>query len=497
MYQRIGHFRTVEEFGRYMSDLGITLPIDDKILSSAEGSPLARPLKVGDFEVGNRWCIHPMEGWDGTDDGRPSEATIRRWRNFGLSGAKLIWGGEAFAVRRDGRANPNQLYYRPENAEPVRQLLTTLRSAHAEAFGAGAVDSLLVGLQLTHSGRFCRPNRKDLHEPRIAYHHPVLDAKFNIKPDDSAVVWRDEEIRELTADYVRAAKLAQQCGFQFVDVKSCHGYLGHEFLSAFDRPGPYGGSFENRTRFIRDIISGIRAECPGLMVGVRLSLFDFPPFYPDPTKGGDGKLGPGIPHAHSTPYSGFGCDRSDPFKVDLAEPIELLQMLNRDYGVAMFNLTAGSPYYNPHMQRPAYFPPSDGYQPPEDPLIGCARQMNAVHQLKQALPNVPMIGTAFSYLQEYLPHVAQGVIRQGWMDSVGLGRMVLSYWDLPADTLGGKHFQAKRLCRTFSDCTTAPRGGIISGCYPLDHHYKDSPEAEDLKALKAKLRKSLTVAPKS
>ncbi|NUQ66202.1 MAG: NADH:flavin oxidoreductase, partial [Pirellulales bacterium] len=208
------------------------MPFDIHVHSAAENSPLARPIAIGRYTVGNRWCIHPMEGWDGTDDGRPSEHVRRRWRHFGESGAKLIWGGEAFAVRRDGRANPNQLYYSPENVEPMRQLFEELVAAHTGRFGPSAAEDLLVGLQLTHSGRFCRPNRKDRPEPRIACRHPVLDAKFGIAADDDSVLLTDDEIKRIIDAYVVAARMAREIGFHFVDVKHCHGYLGHEFLSA-------------------------------------------------------------------------------------------------------------------------------------------------------------------------------------------------------------------------------------------------------------------------
>ena len=175
MYPHINRFATPGELAEHLRGLGVSVPLDEKVLSAAEGSPLAEPIRVGDFTVGNRWCIHPMEGWDASDDGSPTEHTVRRWRHFGESGAKLIWGGEAFAVRHEGRANPQQLFYRPENVGAVRDLLQALVTAHTERFGAAAADDLLTGLQLTHSGRFCRPNEKGRLEPRIAYHHPVLD----------------------------------------------------------------------------------------------------------------------------------------------------------------------------------------------------------------------------------------------------------------------------------------------------------------------------------
>jgi len=171
-FKRIGHLKTIEDLRGHLASLGLDLPTDDQALSAAEGSPMAKPLDVGGFTAGNRFAIHPMEGWDATTDGKPTAHTLRRWRNFGLSGAKLIWGGEAFAVRADGRANPNQLHYHPDNEGAMQSLLDALTGAHRERFGT--TDDLLVGLQLTDSGRFSRPNRKDTIEPKIAYRHPVL-----------------------------------------------------------------------------------------------------------------------------------------------------------------------------------------------------------------------------------------------------------------------------------------------------------------------------------
>jgi 2,4-dienoyl-CoA reductase-like NADH-dependent reductase (Old Yellow Enzyme family) len=170
--------------------------------------------------------------------------------------------------------------------------------------------------------------------------------------------------------------------------------------------------------------------------------------------------------------------------MDLAEPLDLLRIL-RDHGVVAVNLTAGSPYTAPHLQRPAAFPPSDGYPPPEDPLVGVWRQVNAARQAKQAVPGLVLIGSGYSYLQEFLPHAAQSLVRDGWIDLVGLGRMVLSYPELPADVLAGRDLKRKLVCRTFSDCTTAPRQGLRSGCYPLDAYYKSlEPDAASLQAHK-------------
>jgi len=486
-FARLGHLKDVAAFRACLADQHLELPVDDHILSRAAGSPLAQPISIRDMTVGNRWCIHPMEGWDGTADGRPSAHTIRRWRRFGESGAKLIWGGEAFAIRHDGRANPNQLYFRPENREPMRDLLRALTEAHEQRFGQGASDDLLVGLQLTHSGRYCKPNHPSRFEPRIAYHHPLLDRRVGIDPADDSVVLSDGEVKRIIDGYIWAAHWAFDRGFRFVDVKACHGYLGHEFLSAFDRPGPYGGDFAGRTRFLREVIEGIRAAVPKLLIGVRLSMFDRPPYRPDEARSQPGKPGPGVPDdwQHHLPYPGFGCDRNDPLVIDLTEPVMLLEAMHDHWGVDMVNLSAGSPYYNQHLQRPAAVPASDGYAPPEDPLVGCVRQIEVAREVKRRVPRMPMAGTAYSYFQEFLPHVAQAVVRDGWTDFVGLGRMVLSYPELPADCLEyGELRSRKRLCRTFSDCTTAPRNGMVSGCFPLDDYYKRMPAAARLKDVK-------------
>jgi 2,4-dienoyl-CoA reductase-like NADH-dependent reductase (Old Yellow Enzyme family) len=263
-----------------------------------------------------------------------------------------------------------------------------------------------------------------------------------------------------------------------VDVKLCHGYLGHEFLSAHTRRGPYGGSFENRTRFLRTVIEGIHARVPGLAVGVRVSIFDTVPY----RTGADGA---GQPEDVARPYPyAFGADPDEPRRLALDEPVRLLALLE-SLGVRLVNLTAGSPYYNPHVQRPALFPPSDGYRPPEDPLVGVARQIAVTAGLKQRFPRLTVVGSAYSYLQEWLPAVARGVLRQGGADCIGLGRVALSYPGLPADVLAGRPLKRNLLCRTFSDCTTAPRKGLVSGCYPLDPFYKARPEAAALKQVKS------------
>ena len=467
-YPAIAKLKTLDLFRERISELEIEIPAEPL----TDVSILAQNHRLnGGRVIGNRFCILPMEGWDGTRDGHPTELTKRRWKNFGLSGAKLIWGGEAVAVRADGRANPNQLMLNDKTLPAISGLRELLLETHHAEFGS--TEDILVGLQLTHSGRFARPNEKDRLEPRTAYAHPVLDTRFGVKPEQA--VLSDDELKRLIDDFIAAAKRSEQAGFDFVDIKHCHGYLGHELLSGFDRAGEFGGDFENRTRFLREVVAGIQAETQNLQLGVRLSIFDFCPF-------GKGPDGTGVPAVEGTYPFAFGGDGTGQ-GIDLDETMDFLRLL-RSLDIELICTTAGSPYYNPHIQRPASLPPSDGYLPPEDPLVGVARQLDATRRLKEQVPEMFVVGSGYSYLQDWLPNVANEVVRAGWVDSVGLGRMVLSYPELPADVLKGQPMQRKKICRTFSDCTTAPRNGLVSGCYPLDPFYKSMPERRELLQLK-------------
>jgi 2,4-dienoyl-CoA reductase-like NADH-dependent reductase (Old Yellow Enzyme family) len=469
-FRRMSSFRSVEELRRHAAELGFDLPADE-VVEAGPGAPLAQPYTWRGGTVGNRFAILPMEGWDGTADGRPTDLTRRRWQRFGRSGAKLIWGGEAVAVRPDGRANPHQLLLSEDTVADLADLRRLLVEAHREAFGSD--DSLLIGLQLTHSGRFSHP-QPGPPQPRVLYRHPCLDDRTGVTAE---AVLTDDEVARLVGEFVRAARLAQQAGFAFVDIKHCHGYLGHEFLSAVERRGRYGGNLENRARFLREIVAGVRAAAPGLEVAVRVSVFDFRPFRAGP----DGQGEP-VPWAGAYPYA-FGGEPATGLGYDLAEPMALLAMLE-GLGIHWVCATAGSPYYNPHLQRPAAFPPSDGYWPPEDPLAGVARQITATAILKRQFPNLAVVGSAYSYLQDWLPHVAQAVMRTEGADFVGLGRMALAYPELPADVLAGRPPDRRRLCRTFSDCTTGPRNGMVSGCYPLDPYYHQRPERQRITLLR-------------
>ncbi|MBR7127344.1 MAG: NADH:flavin oxidoreductase, partial [Lentisphaeria bacterium] len=187
------------------------------------------------------------------------------------------------------------------------------------------------------------------------------------------------------------------------------------------------------------------------------------------------------------PYA-FGGDGSGmDMDENLTEVVEFVKLM-QSYGIKLICATIGSPYYNVHMQRPAYYPVSDGYLMPEHPLYNVSRHIKAVARLKELCPDILVVGSGYTCLQEYLPNAAEYAVKNNLTDFVGIGRMVLSYPEICTDTLRGKALNRCKICRTFGDCTSAPRNGMISGCYPLDHFYKNLPEAQRLKEIKKMLK---------
>lgn len=471
-YQTPGALRTVEHFRQHIDALELDLPFDNTILTQDE-SPLAQPLPLTCGTAGNRFCIQPMAGRDAAPDGKPTEHTLRRWTRFGESGAKLIWGGESVAVRRDGRDSPRQLQLTDTSLTAIERLREALVAAHAARFGDTA--DLIVGLQLSHAGRWAQPEAQGSPAPRIAYRHPLLDVRSGVT-DDSCIL-SDEDVADLIEDFVGGAVDAQQMGFAFVDIKHCHGSLLHEFLGAHTRAGAYGGAWENRTRLLREIVEGIQRDAPGLGIGLRISAYDLVPFRRNEADG----VGVPEPHEHLLPYQyGFGVNADTPTQTDLSDAHHLLDLL-ADLDVELVNVSAGAPHYSVHLQRPSAFTTPTEYEPPEDPLFGVVRLLHAARDLKFHHPDAAVVASGLSYLQEFLPHVSQAIVREEWVDFVGIGRAALSYPDLPADTLEQGRLDRARICRTYSACTTAGDEGHISGCYPLDPHFEQVPGTEHLR----------------
>ena len=435
------------------------------IAMSDDLSIMFTPIEVGGRTVGNRWAIQPMEGCDGTLDGLPDELTFRRYVRFGSGGAKLIWG-EATAIADDARMNSRQLWLHEGSAVAIEKMLADCRAAHRESCGHDRY--LLLGLQLTHSGRYSSPR------PLLAVHDPVLDPRIVLDKttgrtvDAAYPLLDDDYLKRLVDHYVTAARIAFNVGYQFVDIKQCHRYLLNEFLAANARPGPYGGSFENRTRLARDIITAIRSEVPGLMIATRLSAFDCIPY----RKKVD--TGIGEPCPHQTPLAcAWGTNPLDHRDMDLREPIAWIRAMI-GLGVSLVNLSMGSPYATPHVTRPFEYPPPDGYETPEHPLVGVARHFRAAAEIQRAFPGVPIVGSGYSYLQEFVPHAGAANLRDGGASFVGVGRATLAQPDFVKQLQEQGKLDRKRLCRTFSYCTALMRskhnelGQFATGCPPFD-----------------------------
>ncbi len=440
-------------------DRGLDLRLADDL------APLFQPAAVGPLTVGNRLCVQPMEGCDGTPDGQPDELVLRRYQRFGAGGAKLIWG-EAAAVVEEGRANPRQLLVAEHTAAGLAQLLDVCRRAHREACGDDG--DLVIGLQLTHSGRY------SYRRPLLAVHDPVLDPRTVVDRatgrtvDATYPLLSDDELGRLVDHYVAAARIAYRAGFQFIDVKQCHRYLLNELLAARRRPGSYGGSLENRTRLARDIIAAVRAEVPGLVVASRLNLYDAVPY----RKRAGGEEGEPCPYR--TPLEcAWGTDPLDPLRPDLAEPLTWVRAM-AGLGVALVNVSMGSPYATPHVTRPFEYPPPDGYQTPEHPLAGVDRHFRLAAAVQAALPALPVVGSGYSYLQEFFPAAGAANVRDGRCAFVGVGRATLSQPDFVRQLQAHGRLDRKRVCRTFSYCTALMRskhhalGQFPTGCPPFD-----------------------------
>ena len=454
---RFFKYKTTADLEAENARLGTDLRFSDDF------APLFRPFAIAGRTVGNRWCIHPMEGCDGEPDGTPGDLTFRRYVRFGDGGAKVIWG-EACAVNEAARANPRQIWLNEHTKAAFASMVYACRAAHRAANGDDG--DLLFGLQLTHSGRYC------YRRPVIATHDPLLDPRTvvnkatgtTVTPDYPLVT--DDELKRLVDEYVTAAKLAKEVGFDFVDVKQCHRYLLSELLGARNRPGPYGGSFENRTRQARDIFTAIRAAVPGLILATRMNAFDGIPFH-------KAENGDGAPDARTGAPNGWGLSESDPLVPDLTEPLRWVREM-RQLGVELLNVTLGNPYAQPHFGRPFETPPPDGYESPEHPLVGVDRHFKITASIQAANPGLPVVGTGYSYLQEFLPHAGAANVRDGRVTLVGVGRASLAQPDLVRQLGDRGQLDRKRVCRTFSYCTALmrakdhPLGQYPTGCPPFD-----------------------------
>ncbi len=422
------HYKDLTQLRTELERLGISLPLSENLAC------LQEPLTLQDgHTVQGRIAIQPMEGCDGNADGSPAELTLRRYRRFAGSGAGLIWA-EAVAVTPEGRANPRQLWLTEDNLDAFKAMTEQIREISLKENGFAP----LIILQATHSGRYSKPTGTPA--PIIAYQNPLFEKDA---PIDPARIITDDRLKELEEAYGKTARLAEAAGFDGVDIKACHRYLVSELLSAYNRPGAYGGSFENRTRFYRNALSSAKAHVSGrMLITSRLNVYD------------------GFPY----PY-GFGVSPAGGLQPDLTEPIRLVKALREEMGMELLDITIGNPYVNPHVNRPYDAGP---YVPEEHPLEGVARMFACIGQIARAVPEMKIISSGHSYLRQLAPYLAAGAVETGVSAMAGFGREFFAYPDCPKDLFKTGALAPEKCCIACGKCSELMRAGSMAGCVVRD-----------------------------
>lgn len=421
------HYKTLEDVKAKAAELGLTLPFAE------DTHALATPLAVRNILFPNRMGIAPMEGADSLPDGSPSDYTTRRYVKEAVGGAAIIWF-EAISIVEEGRSSQTQLLLTKDNLAAYQKLTAAVKEAGMKANGYAPY----LILQANHSGRYSNPDNKPA--PMIAYRHPELE-QYRIA-DDSCIV-SDDYLKGLEEKFGEAAALAKQAGFDAVDIKSCHGYLLAELSSAYTRPGPYGGSYENRTRLLKNAILAAKPyEDDSFMVTARLGIYD----------------------GYAYPY-GFGVSEGSGLTPDLTEPIRLVAELHRDYGLDLIGLTRGNPYATTHVTRPF---DAGKYPPDEHPFEGLARMIHGIGAVKKAVPGIAVLGSAPTYLRQFADLYAAGAVEQGLCDGMLFGRMAFADPDFANEILHTGRIDPGRVCLTCGKCGDLIRAHKPTGCVIRD-----------------------------
>lgn len=421
------HYASLEAVREKAEELQIELPL------STHTESLKQPLDINGHKVHNRLAIQPMEGCDGTAEGSPDTLTLRRYKRFAQSGAGLIWV-EAVAIVPEGRANKRQLLLTEKNLDAFKAMVEDIRET---SFKTNGIEPILI-MQATHSGRYSKP--AGLPAPLIAYRNPVLEEKQPLT--DSSIV-SDDYLKSLTEKYAVTARLALKAGFDGMDIKACHRYLLSELLSAYERPGLYGGSFMNRTRLLREAIAAVKSAVPSDFITTsRMNLYD------------------GLAY----PW-GFGVSEGTGLTPDMTEPARLVKLLNEESDIQLLNFTIGNPYFNPHVNRPYDLGP---YVPEEHPLEGVARMCSCVGQVKHSVPGLTVITSGLSYLRQYSANLAAGMLENGLADMAGFGREAFAYPEFANDLLHTGTLETGKCCIACGKCSELMRAGSVAGCVIRD-----------------------------
>ncbi len=420
-------YRSSKELLEEASRLGVHLPFQESI------APLFEPLAIGGKKLPNRFAIQPMEGFDSEATGAPGTFTLRRYKRYSAGGSGLIWF-EATCVCEAGKSNPRQMTLTKHSLPAIRELVEQTRETAIKNWKS---DPYLV-LQITHSGRYAKPSGKPLR--KAACFNPYLD-----KTGEGLVYYSDRELEDLIEVFLEAIDLTIEAGFDGVDIKACHGYLIHELLSAFNREdSKFGGSLENRTRFLLDVLDGAKKRSSKIDLAVRLNAAD------------------GVPY----PF-GFGMSKNGSEEFDLTEPKMLIRELVRR-GVKVLNVTAGIPYYCPQIVRPFNMPVKGASPPDEHPLQGVTRMLDITAEIQREFDAPPVVGSAYSWLRQFYPNVGAAALSRNMASVIGLGRMSFAYPDAPKDLMERGKLNPSKCCTGCSKCTELMKNGRKTGCVVRD-----------------------------
>ena len=424
------NYKSLQDLKNDINRLGLDLDCTENI------KILSEPVKLGNRFIPNAIAAHPMEGGDSDNLGGPTDLTFRKYERASAGGVGLIWL-EAVSVNHEGRSNKRQLYINDKSLPGFKELVSRIHKAAKHS--PIAPEKPMTILQLNHSGRYCKP--EGISAPIIASHKPELDQRLKLAGDYPLVT--DKYLDSLVEAFIKAAILAKESGFDGVDIKACHGYLLHELFSCFDREGKYGGTFENRTGLMLEIIDQVRAaiDDPDFIIATRINLYDA-----------------------MTVSKGWGTDLSDYSKVDLSEPIKLVQELIKR-GVTLINVTMGNPYFIPHINRPYDI---GGYYPDETPLEGVYRLIHYTRELQKAAPEAKIVGVGYSWLREYSPYVAAWILETGGAALIGYGRQFIAYPDFAKDIIEEGKLIKNKVCVSCSKCSMLKRDVGTCGCVVRD-----------------------------
>ena len=384
-----------------------------------------------------------MEGWDGTTDGRPTDLVRRRWGRFGAERLRPGVGrGHRGAARRPGQPATSSCIDEAtvdEHRRAARRCSTPGQVAGPPAHPLGP---LVAG-----------PTAR----PRPAPPTRTPSSTAASAPARRRVLHRRRARRAGRRSYVAAAVLAAA------------GRLRLRRREALPRlpapraaqrrttgPAPTAATSPAAPASSARSSAGIRDRAPGPRrspCGCRRSTSSRSP---------PGDDGVGVPDGDG-PVPLRASAATAPASASTSPSPRASSTCSSELGIGLVSTTAGSPYYNPHVQRPAYFPPSDGYQPPEDPLVGVARQLAATAELTAAHPGLAIVGVGLlvppGLAAARRPGGRRRRRRRRWSASAG---WCSSYPDLPADVLAGR--AARAAAWSAAPSATAPPPPATAWC---------------------------------